>query len=118
MINAKLNLIVLLLNEETFKYNIVSLSDSLIELPSILIEPFQDIDESIRLLFKNHLSVSNEEILSFDYRLIDINIQDVLNIYYFSIISHDIETTNSCKLSIKNYEFNLPNLAKILQRLR
>jgi hypothetical protein len=117
MINAKLNLVILLLNEETFKYNIVSLSDSLIELPSLSVEPFQDIDDSIRLLFKNHLSVSNEETLSFDYRLIDINIQDVLNIYYFSIISHDIQTINSYKLPIKKYEFNLPNLAKILQRL-
>jgi hypothetical protein len=117
MINAKLNLILLLLDEQTFKYNILSLSDVSIVCPSININTFQNIDESIRLLFKNHLLISEEESFSFDYRLIDMLVQDELNIYYLTIISHDLENIHSYKLPIKKYEFNLPNLSKIIQRL-
>jgi hypothetical protein len=118
MINAKLNLVLLLLNEEKFNYNIVSTSEISIVLPSIEIEEFQDIDTSIRLLLTNHLDITEEESMNFDYKLIDINIQDILNVYYFIVVSHDIETINSYKLSLKQYEFNLPNLSKIIQRLR
>jgi hypothetical protein len=118
MINAKLNLVLLLLNEETFKYHIVSSSEISVVLPSIDIGEFQDIDASIRLLLTNYLDITEEESMNFDYRLIDINVQDILNIYYFTVISHDIETINSYKLPLKQYEFNLPNLSKILQRLQ
>jgi len=117
MINAKLNLVLLLLDEQTFNYKIVSLSDTSIVCPYVDISEFQDIDESIRLLFKNHLAITEEKSFSFDYKLIDILIQDVLNIYYLTIISHDLENKYSYKLPIKKYEFNLPNLSKIIRRL-
>jgi hypothetical protein len=117
MINAKINLVLLLLDEQTFKYNVVSLSDTSIVCPSVDIFEFQDIDESIRLLFKNYLAITEEEGFSFDYKLVDVVIHDVLNIYYLTIISHDIENKYSYKLPIKKYEFNLPNLSKIIQRL-
>jgi hypothetical protein len=117
MINAKLNLVLLLLDEKTFNYKIVSLSDTSIVCPSVDIFEFQDIDESIRLLYKNYLMISEEQSFSFDYKLIDILIQDVLNIYYLTIISHDLENKYSYKIPIKKHEFNLPNLSKIIQRL-
>jgi len=117
MINAKLNLVLLLLDEQTFNYNIVSLSDTSIVCPSVDICEFQDINESIRLLFNNHLVITEEQSFTFDYKLIDIVIHDVLNIYYLTIISHDIENKYSYKLPIKKYESNLPNLSKIIQRL-
>lgn len=117
MINAKLNLVLLLLDEETFKYKIVSLSDTSIVCPSVDVFEFQDIGESIRLLFKTHLIITEEQSFSFDYKLMDIAIHDTLNIYYLSIVSHDIENKYSYKLPIKQYEINLPNLSKIIQRL-
>jgi len=118
MINAKLNLVLLLLNEETFKYHIVSSSEISVVLPSIDIGEFQDIDASIRLLLTNHLNITEEESMNFEYKLMDISIQDTLGIYYFTVVSHDIDTINSYKLPLKQHEFNLPNLSKILQRLQ
>ena len=117
MINTNIKLVILLMDETTFKYDILSTSEHHIELPSINVIEFLDLDSAIQLSLSNYLmDIKNNTI--YPYKFSDIHITDSLDLYFFTIINHSPSIQTGYRISINKYECHLPNLAKVLQRLQ
>jgi hypothetical protein len=115
MIKSTLNLIVLILDDTQFEYNILSLNEDKIVLPSLEIIEYLDIDKSVKHILSSYIK---DDIAQYvNYKFIDIDITDQLNIYYHCFITFNTKIQNSYKISIKKYENNLPNIQKILKSL-
>lgn len=115
MIKSKLNLIILVLDDITFEYKILSINESKIVLPYIDITEYLDIDKSIKHIVSSY--IKNDVELSVNYKLIDIDIDDNINIYYYCFITFNAKIDGAYALPITQYEKNLPNLQKILRSL-
>lgn len=113
MIPCNFSLVILILDNESFKYNILSLDKYNVKLPSIDIEPYAEIGANIEHLLS--LYIKDKNIIKYiNYKLIDIDIKEQTNIYYYCFITHDIDIINSFKVPLSKYECHLPNLQKIL----
>lgn len=116
MIKSKIKLIIFILNNETFKYNILSINSDKIILPYLEIKNYMDINKGIRHLMSLYLL--NKDIVEYcDFKLSDIDVDDELNIYYYCFIPHDTEIKDSYKIPINQYECNLPNIQKTIRSL-
>jgi len=85
MINAQLKLIVPIFLSSKNRYEILSISDTKIEFPSISVEPFCDLHATMTTLISRHIA----ETADTRYKLIDIDITDSVNIYYLSFVNYD-----------------------------
>lgn len=112
-----INLYALILDTNNdFKYNVISIDKDKLILPNIIIEPFLDINKSLNYLLGKYIETNM--IVTTDYRLSDIIIEDTVNIFYYCFITYET-TTKSCYLyNPLSYEKNLPNLQKIIQLLK
>lgn len=117
MINANIRIVVLILDEPSFQYNIVSLSEDTIDPPKISIEQYMDIDATIQYLISRYIEM-DDTTKFLPYKFSDIHVTDSLELYYITIINHDAQIKNSYKVPVNKYECNLPNMAKILRSLR
>lgn len=116
MIKSKINLILFILDDSSFKYNILSLDQDKIIFPSIEIEKYIEIDQSIKHLLT--LYVKDKDIGQYcNYKLIDISIDEEVDIYYYAFIPHNADIINSFKMPLNQYECNLPNIQKIIRSL-
>jgi hypothetical protein len=113
MINANLNLYILVLNKN-FKYDLVSINKDSIILPSLSIDSYLDINLSLQHLFSKHITNSSMPV---DFRLSDILIEETLNIYYYCFVTYETQIQNSYLFSPTSYDKYLPNLQKIIKLL-
>lgn len=114
MINAQLNLIVPIFIPANNSYKILSTVDYRVQLPSIEMEPNQDVNESINMLLKRYI----KDISSVVPKLIDIQNHDFLNIYYMCYINYETTVINGVlkSIDVTTDEFP-PNTAKVLSLL-
>lgn len=91
-----INLYALILDTNNdFKYNVISTDKDKLILPNIIIEPFLDINKSLNYLLGKYIETNM--IVTTDYRLSDIIIEDTVNIFYYCFITYET-TTKSCYL--------------------
>jgi hypothetical protein len=116
MIKSKINLILFILDDNTFKYNILSVDRDKIIFPSIEIEKYIEIDQSIKHLLS--LYIKDKDIGKYcNFKLTDISIDEEVGIYYYAFITHNADIINSFKIPLNQYECNLPNIQKIIRSL-
>jgi hypothetical protein len=114
MINAQLNLIIPIFIPSKNRYEILSLLDYDLRLPSTEIEPDQDIHELILMLLNRHL----KEPSSINPKLIDIVITSKLDIYYMCFVNYETDTIDSVTRTIDINTDILPqNATKTLSLL-
>ena len=86
MIKSKINLILFILDDNTFKYNILSVDRDKIIFPSIEIEKYIEIDQSIKHLLS--LYIKDKDIGQYcNFKLTDISIDEEVGIYYYAFYS-------------------------------
>ena len=114
MINAQLSLIVPVFVPSVNGYQILSAIDYGIRFPSIDILPNQQIDETISVLLGRYLKDTS----GITPKLIDIQIDDTLTIYYLCFVNYETKTTNGV---LKNIDVNAnqfpPNAQKTISLL-
>jgi len=109
MIEAKINLLALVLNHKYNKYQILSINPETLDLPSVDIESYIDIKISLEHIISK---ISNDEII-YNFKLTDVTILDKLNIYYITFIYNDIKLNNYYYLlDINPHIVNMPDNAK------
>ena len=111
MMLSNLKLVVLIFNSEKGCHQILSLKPDSLVLPWIELEQNLDIDQAILHKLSRHL-----ELVGFpSYKIIDINIKDSLDIYYFCFVNHNIGIkNNSYLLELDQYNEDTPNIKKII----
>lgn len=109
-----LNLVPLILNDKSFKYEILSLTNDSIIIPNIELRPYQDIQETLQHIVSLY---TTETVIPINYRLSDISIEDNVNIYYYALIPFSIPIKNAYLLPSTEYNVHLPNLQKILRSI-
>ena len=108
MINAQLNLIIPIFVHSKNRYEILSLADYDLRLPSAQIEPDQDINELILMLLNRHL----KEPSTVNPKLVDIVITSQLDIYYMCFVNYETDTIDSTTRIIDINTDALPQNAK------
>lgn len=109
MIEAKINLLALVLNHKYNKYQILSTHSEKLDLPSIDIEPYIDLKISLEHIISK---ISNDDIIH-NFKLTDITVSDKLNIYYMTFIYSEILLNNYYYLlDINSHIADIPDNAK------
>lgn len=115
MMKSLLNIFPLILNEKSFKYEVLSLSEDTISLPYIELSSYQNIEDSLVHLLGLHIGENAAK--SVNYKLSDILVLDQVHIFYIVFVPFRPELKNSFTLPISTYETNLPNIQKIIKSL-
>ena len=109
MIEAKINLLSLVLNHKYNTYQIVSINSEKLDLPYIDIEPYMDLNRSLEHIVSK---ISNDDIVH-NFKLTDVTMLDQLNIYYVTFIHNEIKLNNYYYLlDINSHITNIPDNAK------
>lgn len=113
--NVYTHLAILILDEKTFHYKILSLSNSSVELISSKIDSFQDISATLQ----NQLSVYtvNYKDISRKPKLSDVVVDEDAHVYYYCMVPFDPKIKDAYLLEIENYENIPPNLRTIIQAI-
>ena len=110
MMLSKLKLVVLVFNLEKGCHQILSLEKDKLMLPFIDLEPNLDIDKAILHKLSRHL-----DLVGFPtYKVSDINITEILDIYYFCFINYDVKIKTGHLIELSQYNENTPNIKKII----
>lgn len=110
-----LNIFPLILNEKSFKYEVLSLSKDTISLPYTELSAYQNIEDS--LVYLLGLYIGENAAKSVNYKLSDILVLDQVHIFYIVFVPFHPELKNSFTLPLSTYETNLPNIQKIIKPL-
>lgn len=113
MINAQLNLIILVFNVETGKYKLLSKSKDKFEAPNMIVENQLDVDYALEHLLSIQLDHNG---LYHNFKLTDISINDDLDIYYLVFITHETTIKSGYLLELHN-PHDLPKNAQKIIRL-
>ncbi len=117
MITVQLNLYVFTYNSEDKDFDIISLDNNRLKIPSTLIS---DDNESIR----NHLdSLCKTVIIGYNptyYRLLNnIILDSVYHSLYFCVVPFSTKIKEyAYRLPVKNYAIHSPNIQQIMQKIR
>jgi hypothetical protein len=110
MIEAKINLLALVLNHKYNSYQILSTSSTELNFPYIDLEPYIDLKQSLEFILTK---ISNDNNIIPNFKLTDVTMLDQLNIYYLSFIHNDIELNNTYHLlDINSHIERIPDNAK------
>lgn len=116
MIKSLLKLIIFVLDDVTFKYDIISLNEQTVVVPDVEIESYLDINESLKYLISKY--IDHPDLIQYiNPKLGDIHITDELSIYYYNFITFNAKIKNSYKISPDKYAENLPNIQKIIRSI-
>lgn len=110
-----IKLVVFILEEKSFKYNILSLDSSNLDLPSIDIEKYQDIDTTLKHLIERYVKVNNNFCIK--SKLIGVNISEQVDIVYYCIIPFNPAVKDSYLLDLEKYEPISNDIRKVWQAL-
>jgi hypothetical protein len=109
MIEAKINLLALVLNHKYNKYQILSTNSETLEFPFVDIEPYTDLKISLEHIISK---ISHDDIIH-NFKLTDVIILDKLNIYYITFIHNEIKLNNYYYLlDISPHIADVPDNAK------
>lgn len=108
---TRLKLILFVLNEQNFKYSILSLEPLSLDLPSINLEQHQDIDNSLNHLMMKYINHYIEP------KLIDVQVSELVDIFYYCIVPFNPGVKHSYLLDLEKYEPISKNIRKIWQSL-
>lgn len=115
MINAQIKLVTLVFDIEYGRYKILSRQLDRFEAPSINIETNLKIDAALEHLLSRQLDHSG---LYHNFKLTDIVITDVLDVYYVVFVTHETTIKNGHLLDLKQTIASLPkNAQKIISLL-
>lgn len=109
MINAKFKLIILILDYSSNQYKVLSLDKNDLIVPFLNIEENLDINLCLSHLVSNYI---NKEDLICNFKLTDIVLSDILEVYHIVFIACDPDIKNAHLLNIEPIIFKLPNNAK------
>jgi hypothetical protein len=109
MIEAKINLLALVLNHKYNSYQILSTNTTQLYLPNIVLEPYIDLKQSLEFILTK---ISGNSIIP-NFKLTDVTMLDQLNIYYLTFIYNDIKLNNNYyALDINSHIEHIPDNAK------
>lgn len=115
MINAQIKLVTLVFDIEYGRYKILSRELDRFEAPSINIETNLKIDSALEHLLSRQLDHGG---LYHNFKLTDIVITDVLDVYYVVFVTHETTIKNGHLLDLKQTISSLPkNAQKIISLL-
>lgn len=115
MINAQIKLAILVFDNETGRYKILSRQIDKFEAPILNIETHLKIDVALEHLLSTQLDHGG---LYHNFKLTDIIVTDVLDIYYVVFVTHETTIKNGHLLELKNTIYSLPkNAQKIVSLL-
>lgn len=112
---AKIKILLFVLEEKSFRYHLVSLDSSDLELPSIDIEQYQDIENSLSHLISKYIRDTNS--YGIKPKLIDIKVTDQIDVIYYCIIPFHPTIKDSYLLDLEKYEPISNDIRKIWQGL-
>lgn len=116
MINVQIKLISLVFDHQYAKYQILSLKPDSVELPSFMIEANMDIDQTLQYMLSLYNNNHNNDRFH-NFKLTDISVKDVLEIYYMTFITYEVTIQNSFLLdlsTINNLPTNAQNIISLL----
>jgi hypothetical protein len=114
MINAQLNLIIPIFIPSKNRYEILSLADYTLRLPSVELEPNQNINELLLMLLNRCL----KETSGTNPKLVDITVTSRLDIYYICFVNYETTIINSYTKTIDlNTDILPPNATRTLSLL-
>jgi hypothetical protein len=115
MINCKLNLYILVLNKQTIKYQILSLSEDKICIPHKDVSSESKIEHLLCDIFKQHIDLDPGFT---NFILSDIeNNSASLNINYFCLVPYSTKIISGNLLTINYNEISSTTLRHILSKL-
>jgi hypothetical protein len=115
MINAVLNLYILIFNQETSKYDILSIDKKQISVPNILLDDKTNINDELSNLFIKYVDLSSDYVV---FKISDAEIiGNKLHIVYYCVPPFNTKIKNSFLLPYYPNEIIFTNLQKIIKLL-
>jgi hypothetical protein len=111
MINAQIKLVTLVFDNEYGRYKILSRELDRFEAPSMNIETNLKIDAALEHLLSRQLDHGG---LYHNFKLTDVVITDVLDVYYVVFVTHETTIKNGHLLDLKQ---TIPSLPKNAQKI-
>lgn len=112
---VKIKIMLFILEEQSFRYNLLSLDPTDLSLPSIDIEQYQDIDNSLSHLISKYIRDTNSYCMK--PKIIDIKVTESVDIIYYCIIPFNPTIKDSYLLDLEKYEPISNDVRKIWQGL-
>ncbi len=111
MMETKLSLYIVARNKTTYKYDVLSIENDKVVIPSCPIKENEDISTQLFHLTKQYIDIDKNVI---NYIFLDVKIKNILDIIYFCCVPINIPITNCHFIPMDKNQDHVINLQKII----